>query len=68
MENQVKQVIRQKITDALAAAVPAHTRREVHLPGRNAPPNDLHGAAISHASRTTDESQTPCYSIALSQA
>jgi predicted AAA+ superfamily ATPase len=33
MESQVKQVIRQKITDALAAPVPAHTRRDVHLPG-----------------------------------
>ena len=33
MEREVKQIIRQKITDALAASVPAHTRRDVHLPG-----------------------------------
>ncbi len=33
MERQLNQVIRQKITDALAAPVPAHTRRDVHLPG-----------------------------------
>jgi uncharacterized protein len=33
MERQVKEVIRQKIVDALAAPVPAHTRRDVHLPG-----------------------------------
>jgi hypothetical protein len=32
MERELKQVIRQKITDALAASVPAHTRRDVHLP------------------------------------
>lgn len=32
MEREVKQIIRQKITDALAAPVPAHTRRDVHLP------------------------------------
>lgn len=29
----MNQVIRQKITDALAAPVPTHTRRDVHLPG-----------------------------------
>jgi len=29
----MNQVIRQKITDALAASVPAHTRRDVYLPG-----------------------------------
>ncbi|MBI2926795.1 MAG: ATP-binding protein [Verrucomicrobia bacterium] len=33
MERELHQVIRQKITDALAAPVPAHTRRDVHLPG-----------------------------------
>jgi predicted AAA+ superfamily ATPase len=33
VERQLKQVIRQKITDALAAPVPVHTRRDVHLPG-----------------------------------
>ena len=33
MERELNQIIRQKITDALAATVPAHTRREVHLPG-----------------------------------
>jgi len=33
MEREMNQVIRQKITDALAAPVPAHTRRDVHLPG-----------------------------------
>jgi len=33
MEREINQVIRQKITDALAASVPAHTRRDVHLPG-----------------------------------
>lgn len=32
MEREITQVIRQKITDALAAPVPAHTRRDVHLP------------------------------------
>lgn len=32
MEREFKQVIRQKITDALAATVPAHTRRDIHLP------------------------------------
>jgi hypothetical protein len=31
MERQT--VIRQKVTDGLAAPVPAHTRRDVHLPG-----------------------------------
>lgn len=29
----MSQIIRQKISDALAAPVPAHTRRDVHLPG-----------------------------------
>ena len=33
MERELNQVVRQKITDALAAPVPAHTRRDVHLPG-----------------------------------
>lgn len=33
MERELHQVIRRKITDALAAPVPAHTRRDVHLPG-----------------------------------
>lgn len=33
MEGQIRQLIRQKIIDALAAAVPPHTRRDVHLPG-----------------------------------
>lgn len=33
MEREFKQLIRQKITDALATNVPAHTRRDVHLPG-----------------------------------
>lgn len=33
MERELNQVIRQKITDALAAPVPAHTRRDAHLPG-----------------------------------
>ena len=33
MEREMNQVIRQKITDALAASVPAHTRRDVYLPG-----------------------------------
>ncbi len=33
MEREIKQIIRQKITDALAAPVPAHTRRDVHVPG-----------------------------------
>ena len=33
MEREFNQLIRQKITDALAANVPAHTRRDVHLPG-----------------------------------
>lgn len=33
MEREVSQVIRQKITDALASPVPAHTRRDVRLPG-----------------------------------
>lgn len=33
MERELNQIIRQKITDALAAPVPAHTRRDVHLPG-----------------------------------
>jgi predicted AAA+ superfamily ATPase len=33
MEREVNQVIRQKITDALTAPVPTHTRRDVHLPG-----------------------------------
>jgi predicted AAA+ superfamily ATPase len=33
MEREMNQVIRQKITDALAAPVPTHTRRDVHLPG-----------------------------------
>ena len=33
MERELNQVIRQKIIDALAASVPAHTRRDVHLPG-----------------------------------
>ena len=33
MERELKQIIRQKITDALAASVPAHTPRDVHLPG-----------------------------------
>ncbi len=33
MEGQIKQVIRQKIVDALAASVPVHTRRDVRLPG-----------------------------------
>ena len=33
MERELKQIIRQKITDALTASVPAHTRRDVHLPG-----------------------------------
>jgi len=33
MERELKQIIRQKIVDALAAPVPAHTRRDVHLPG-----------------------------------
>jgi hypothetical protein len=32
MEREIKQIIRQKITDALAASVPVHTRRDVHLP------------------------------------
>lgn len=32
MEGQVRQVIRQKIVDSLAAPVPAFTRREIHLP------------------------------------
>ena len=32
MEREFKQVIRQKITDALNATVPAHTRRDIHLP------------------------------------
>ena len=32
MEREFKQVIRQKITDALVATVPAHTRRDIHLP------------------------------------
>jgi predicted AAA+ superfamily ATPase len=33
MERELNLLIRQKITDALAASVPAHTRRDVHLPG-----------------------------------
>ncbi len=33
MEREIKQVIRQKIIDALAAPVPVHTHRDVHLPG-----------------------------------
>ena len=33
MEREYKQLIRQKITDSLTASVPAHTRRDVHLPG-----------------------------------
>ena len=33
MERETNQVIRQKISDALVAPVPAHTRRDVHLPG-----------------------------------
>lgn len=33
MEREMNQIIRQKITDALTAPVPAHTRRDVHLPG-----------------------------------
>ena len=33
MERELKQIIRQKITDALAARMPAHTHRDVHLPG-----------------------------------
>ena len=33
MEREYKQIIRQKIADSLAAPVPAHTRREVRLPG-----------------------------------
>jgi predicted AAA+ superfamily ATPase len=33
MERELNQLIRQKIVDALAASVPAHTRRDVHLPG-----------------------------------
>lgn len=32
VERETSQVIRQKISDALAAPVPAHTRRDVHLP------------------------------------
>jgi predicted AAA+ superfamily ATPase len=32
MEREMKQVVRQKITDALAAPVPAHTRRDVYVP------------------------------------
>lgn len=32
MERQYKDLIRSKIVDALAAPVPAHTRRDVHLP------------------------------------
>ena len=32
MEREYQQLIRQKIADALAAAVPSHTRRDVHLP------------------------------------
>lgn len=33
MEGQLKQLVRQKIVDALAAPVPPHTRRDVLLPG-----------------------------------
>ena len=33
MKGELRQVIRQKITDALATGVPAHTRRDVHVPG-----------------------------------
>ena len=33
MEREMNQIIRQQISDALAAPVPAHTRRDVHLPG-----------------------------------
>jgi predicted AAA+ superfamily ATPase len=33
MEREMNQIIRQKITDALTAPVPEHTRRDVHLPG-----------------------------------
>ena len=33
MERELNQVIRRKIADALTAPVPAHTRRDVHLPG-----------------------------------
>jgi predicted AAA+ superfamily ATPase len=33
MEREFNQLIRQKITDALATNVPAYTRRDVHLPG-----------------------------------
>lgn len=33
MEREIKGLIRQKIVDALAAPPPAHTRRDVHLPG-----------------------------------
>ena len=33
MERELNQIIHQKIADALAAPVPAHTRRDVHLPG-----------------------------------
>ncbi len=33
MERELDQIIRRKLVDALAAPVPAHTRREVHLPG-----------------------------------
>lgn len=33
MERELNQIIRQKITDALTASVPEHTRRDVHLPG-----------------------------------
>ena len=32
MERELNQVIRQKITDALAAPMPAHTRRDVYVP------------------------------------
>ena len=33
MERQYRELIRQKVVDSLAAPVPAHTRRDVHLPG-----------------------------------
>jgi hypothetical protein len=32
MEREFKQIIRQKITDSLAAPVPSHTARDIRLP------------------------------------